>query len=200
MQLFVGDWTVSSQVSFSVTESKWQYMGPSYSANVGGSHVQESISSHRDLMLLEKKSQKCCGSSEWETWDGRGVVCDLLNSSLDTEKPACLPAQTDMVNSVVSSVIIQLSLSHLDTWPCSSPLLNKDISVHFEVFLYHCWAWSPLLSCLPDLRHPSGGGLTHPVCSLWKEYDFLSLHFFPRSDLLCLRSSRSIYNSSTINY
>ena len=32
-----------------------------------------------------------------------------------------------------------------------------------------------------------------------KEYDFLSLHFFPLSDLLCLRSSRSKYNASTIN-
>ena len=42
----------------------------------------------------------------------------------------------------------------------------------------------------------------HPTGSLWKEYDFLSLlfFFFPPSDLFCLRSSRSKYNTSTINY
>ena len=32
-----------------------------------------------------------------------------------------------------------------------------------------------------------------------KEYDFLSLHFFSASDLLCLRSSRSKCNVSTVN-
>ena len=44
----------------------------------------------------------------------------------------------------------------------------------------------------------------HPIGSLWREHDFLSLHSPhtqppPPSDLLCLRSSRSKYNTSTIN-
>ena len=38
------------------------------------------------LTLLENKSQKRCGSSERGTSDGRGVVRDLSNSTLDTEK------------------------------------------------------------------------------------------------------------------
>ena len=48
------------------------------------------------------------------------------------------------------------------------------------------------------------GGLMHPIGSLRREHNFLSLHLKyiknPPSDLLCLRSSRSKCNTSTINY
>ena len=43
-----------------------------------------------------------------------------------------------------------------------------------------------------------GGGLMHPIGSLWREYNFLSQFFSPVS-LLCLRPSRSKYKASTIN-
>ena len=57
-------------------------MGPLYTAKVGGSHEQESKSLGRLLILLEKKSQKRCGSSERGTSDGRGALRDFPNTSI----------------------------------------------------------------------------------------------------------------------
>ena len=67
MQLLVGDPTVSSQISLSLTGPKGESMGPSYTAKVGGSHERETKSSHRLLLLLEKKVQKRCGCAEHGT-------------------------------------------------------------------------------------------------------------------------------------
>ena len=89
MQLLVGDPTVSSQISLSVTGSKRGSMGPSYTAKVGDSHERESKTSRKLRILLENKPQRRCGSSERGTSDGRDVVRDLPNSSIcltETEK------------------------------------------------------------------------------------------------------------------
>ena len=129
-------------------------MGPLHTAKMGSSHDRESKSSRRLLILLEKKSQKHCGSSERRTSDGRGALRDFPNSSLDTEKSCRLEHIRD------NSVTIELSLSRQNTRPHSSSLFNKDLSVHCEAGLSpSSLGSSPPLSCRPDLlRHPRSGG------------------------------------------
>ena len=57
MQLLVGDRTVSSQISLSLTGPKGESMGPSYTAKVGGSHERECITSGR-LLFRQTRSHK----------------------------------------------------------------------------------------------------------------------------------------------
>ena len=143
MQLLLGDRTFSSQISFSMTGSKRESKGPSYPEKVGNSHERVTKLLRRLLILLERKSQKCCGSSERGTSDGRGGLRDFPNSSLDTEKSCRLEHMG------------QFCHNRTDTQPHSSSLFNKDLSVLCDAGL------SPLLlsSRRPDLlRHPRSRG------------------------------------------
>ena len=62
------------------------------------------------------------------------------------------------------------------------------------------WAKNRIRFRVGGMGGGGGGVVMHPIGSLRRQYDFLSLHFFSPSDLHCLRSSRSKYNASTINY
>ena len=95
MQLFVGDFKMSSRISSSIVGSNWESCGPSKMAKVGDSHERESrirwILSEKKLQNLSGRSQRGPGMS-----DRRGAVLDLPNSSLETAK-RCLQEELESI-------------------------------------------------------------------------------------------------------
>ena len=102
---------------------------------MGGSHEQESKSSRRLLILQEKKSQKHCGSCEHGTSDGRGILRDFSNSSLDTKKSCRL----EHMESILSQQNCLLAAWTHDLTAALS-LTKISLCTVRQVFLHRCLA------------------------------------------------------------